>query len=162
VAVKTLRKPAAKQGASLLVLIGAYKLFECALLIAAGIGALRLLHKDLQVVLMHWVHILRVDPDNRYIHGLLSKAFAVSPKQLRELSVGTFLYAGLRFAEGIGLVMRKRWGEYLTVIATAVFIPLEVYEIFHRFHWLKVALLVVNIAIVIYLYQAIRRKIGKL
>ena len=52
--------------------------------------------------------------------------------------------------------MRKRWAEYFTVISTAVFIPLEVYEIFHRFTGVKVGVLAVNVAIVWYLIQRLR------
>jgi len=80
----------------LLFLIALFKLFKALLLIAAGIGAIRLLHKDVASTALHWVQVLRVDPDNRYIHGILVRIFRVTPKQLRELSVGTFLYAVAR------------------------------------------------------------------
>ena len=138
--------------------IGIYKLFECALLVAAGLGTLKLLHKDMETVVTHWAHVLRVDPDNHYIHALMQKAFAISPKQLKELSLGTFFYAFLRFLEGIGLVLRKRWGEYLTIAVTALFVPLEIWEIVRHTTALKIGVLVVNIAIVIYLAWGLRRK----
>ena len=51
---------------------------------------------------MHWAQVLRVDTDNRYIHGILVRIFRVTPKQLKELSVGTFIYAGLFLTEGFG------------------------------------------------------------
>ena len=125
------------QSSTGLYLIGVYKLFEALLLAAAGFGVLKLLHRDIGEMLEHWVRVLRVDPDNRYVHALLGKAFSVSPKELRELSVGTFVYAALRVSEGIGLVLRKRWGEYLTVIATALFVPLEVWEMARHLTWIK-------------------------
>jgi uncharacterized membrane protein (DUF2068 family) len=140
--------------------IGIYKLFECALLIAAGFGTLKLLHKDIESVVTHWIHVLRVDPDNRYIHALMEKAFSVSPKQLKELSAGTFFYALLRFLEGIGLVLRKRWGEYLTIVVTALFIPLEIWEMVRRFTAIKMAVFIVNVAIVVYLAVGLRRSQG--
>jgi uncharacterized membrane protein (DUF2068 family) len=126
------------------------------LLVAAGFGALKLLRGDYEATLTHWVHVLRIDPDNRYIHGALAKAFSVSHKQLRALSVGTFVYAALRFTEGIGLVLRKAWGEYLTVIATAIFIPLEIYEMVHHLMWVKVVVFVLNVATVWYLIYNLR------
>jgi uncharacterized membrane protein (DUF2068 family) len=134
-----------------LILIGVFKLVKALLLIAAGIGALKLLHKDIAATLMHWVDILRVDPDNRFIHRILAKVFQVTPKQLKELSVGTFFYAALLFTEGIGLVLRKHWAEYFTVISTAALLPLEIYELAERFSAAKVAVLGINIAIVWYL-----------
>jgi hypothetical protein len=52
--------------------------------------------------MMHWAELLRVDPENRLVHGLLVRIFRVTPKQLKELSLGTFLYAGLFATEGVG------------------------------------------------------------
>jgi uncharacterized membrane protein (DUF2068 family) len=56
----------------------------------------------------------------------------------------------LEGAEGIGLLLRRRWAEYLTVVATALLMPLEVYEIAQKPNALRVAVLVVNFAILIY------------
>ncbi len=124
---------------------------------AAGFGALRLMNHDIQTVLTHWVHVLRIDPDNHYIHSALVRAFSVSHKQLKELSAGTFIYAALRFTEGIGLVLRKTWGEYLTAIATGLFIPLEMYEMFRHLTWVKVVVFALNVATVWYLVYRLRR-----
>ena len=66
---------------------------------AVGIGALRLLHRDLADTVMRWVDVLRVDPDNRFIHGLLTRVLSISPKQLKATSIGTFIYAGLLLTE---------------------------------------------------------------
>ena len=85
----------------------------------------------------HWIEVLRVDPDNRFIHTALLKIFNVTPKQLRELSVGTFVYAAIFLTEGTGLVMRRHWAEYMTLISTGLFIPLEAYELFRHFTLLK-------------------------
>src|SRR5439155_549395 len=48
------------------------------------------------------------------------------------LAIGAFAYAVLEGTEGIGLAMRRRWAEYLTVIATGVLIPFEAYEVVHK------------------------------
>ena len=133
-----IRKPAGSRQDSrasswTLILIGIFKLLKALLLIALGIGALRLLHKDIGATVVHWTQVLRVDPDNRYVHGMLLKVFRVSPKQLKELSAGTFLYAGLFATEGIGLLLRKRWAEYFTIVTTSLFIPLEISELARHF-----------------------------
>src|SRR5438876_3197403 len=86
------------------LLIGLFKLLKGLMLVAVGIGALKLLHRDVATVVEHWVQLLRVDPENRFIHRVLVKVFAVSPKQLRELSIGTFFYATLLLTEGVGLL----------------------------------------------------------
>ncbi|HLK66599.1 MAG TPA: DUF2127 domain-containing protein [Bryobacteraceae bacterium] len=140
-----------------ILLIGIFKLVKGILLLAVGVGALKLLHRDLAATIVYWVNVLRVDPDNRFIHRLVERAFSVNPKQLKELSAGTFFYASLLLTEGVGLLMRKHWAEYFTVITTTVLIPLEIYEIARRFTFTRVAVLAVNVAIVWYLVRNLRR-----
>lgn len=141
-----------------LVLIGAFKLFKGVLLLGVGIGALRLLHKDVAEVADRWVNLLRVDPDNRYIHGIVAKLWTVDDRKLREISAGTFLYAALFFAEGTGLLLRKRWGEYFAMIFTASFLPLEIYELLKRLSITRSVVIAINALIVWYLIVNLRRE----
>jgi uncharacterized membrane protein (DUF2068 family) len=67
------------------------------------------------------------------------------------IATGLFLYGALQIAEGIGLWSLKRWGEYVAVIGTTLFIPLEVYEVVDAVSWLKVVVLLINVAAVVYL-----------
>ena len=147
-----------RQSSATLLAIAIFKLLKGALLLVVGIGALRLLHRDVGEVVSHWVDVLRVDPDNRFVHSLLVRAFSVTPQQLEEASVGTFLYSGLLLTEGIGLLLRKRWAEYFTIISTSGLIPLELYEIHRHLTATRVVVLLVNVAIVIYLVARVRRK----
>jgi uncharacterized membrane protein (DUF2068 family) len=140
-----------------LLVIAAFKLLKGLVLIAVGIGALRLLHRDVAGVVEHWVNAFRVDPHNHYIHWLLAKLSSVDDKRLKELSIGTFIYAAIFLTEGIGLALRKRWAEYFTIITTGSFLPLEVYEIVHHATVAKGVALAVNIAVVVYLIRELRR-----
>jgi uncharacterized membrane protein (DUF2068 family) len=150
---------AAKQSSSfILILIGLFKLVKALLLIAVGVGSIKFLHKDLGSTVMHWIQVLRVDPDNRFIHGTLVRIFRVTPKQLKELSVGTFLYAGVFLTEGMGLLLRKHWAEYFTIISTGLFIPLEVYELARHFTITKLAVTAINVLIVWYLVARVRSR----
>jgi uncharacterized membrane protein (DUF2068 family) len=65
--------------------------------------------------------------------------------------LGLLAYATLQLVEGVGLFMLKRWGEYVAVIGTSAFVPLEAYELTHHVTWLKVVALAVNLAAVVYL-----------
>jgi uncharacterized membrane protein (DUF2068 family) len=107
---------------------------------------------------MHWIEVLRVDPDNRFVHRLLVRVFRITPKQLRELSVGTFLYAGLFATEGVGLLLRKRWAEYFTIITTGGLVPLEVYEMARHFTTAKLIVMLINVLIVVYLVNRVRSR----
>lgn len=137
-------------------LIGVFKLVKAISLLIVGFGLLRLMHRDVAAVTEHWIEVLRVDPENRFIHRGLVRIFNVTPKQLRELSAGTFVYAAIFLTEGTGLLARKYWAEYMTLISTGLFIPLEAYEIHRHFTWLKVAVTLVNLLIVWYLAAQIR------
>src|SRR5215472_5468818 len=133
-----------------LLLIAAFKLLKAFALIAVGIGALRLLHKDVAGIVEHWVNAFRVDPHNHYILWLLAKLSIVDDKKLKELSIGTFIYAAIFLTEGIGLAFRKVWAEYFTIITTGSFLPLEIYELIRHVTFPKGLALIINIAVVIY------------
>jgi uncharacterized membrane protein (DUF2068 family) len=154
--VSTQRQKKTSSGAWI-VFIGIFKLLKGVLLLALGIGLLKLLHKDVAATADHWIRELRFDPDNRYIHRALLKVFAVTPKQLKELSAGTFVYSGLFLTEGTGLVLRKRWAEYMTLITTGLLIPFELYELFKHFTIVKLLLAIANVLIVWYLAMQVRR-----
>jgi uncharacterized membrane protein (DUF2068 family) len=151
------RAKAVRKTTPTLLLIALFKLIKGILLLAVGIGALKLLHRDIAQTVAHWVDILRVDPDNRLIHRLLTRVLSVTPAQLKAASAGTFVYAGLLLTEGLGLLFRKRWAEYFTIITTAGLIPIEVYELSRRVSTAKVAVLIINVAIVAYLVRRVRK-----
>jgi uncharacterized membrane protein (DUF2068 family) len=134
-----------------MMLIAFYKLAAAALFVAVGVGALQLLHRDLSDMLWDLADNLRMNPDGRLLSLLLEKAELLNDTLLRRIGFGLFFYAALYVAEGLGLLYEKVWAEYLTLIATASFLPWEVYEVFHRVSWLKVTLLVVNLLVVYYL-----------
>lgn len=138
-------------------LIAAFKLLKALALIAVGAGALRLLHKDVAAVVEHWVNVFQVDPHSHFINLLLSKLAILNDRRLKELSLGTFVYAAVFLVEGTGLAFRKRWAEYLTIITTASLLPLEIYELVRRVSVSRSLALAVNVAIVVYLGYELRR-----
>jgi uncharacterized membrane protein (DUF2068 family) len=149
--------PKGKSHSRGLMLIAAFKLLKGIALIAVGIGALHLLHRDVAAVVDHWINAFRVDPHNRFIHWVLAKVPLVDDKKLKELSVGTFIYAAVFLTEGTGLAFHKRWAEYFTIITTGSFLPLEVYELIYHATVAKGVALVINIAVVAYLVRELRR-----
>jgi uncharacterized membrane protein (DUF2068 family) len=149
--------PRRQDGSRGLWLIAAFKVFKGIVLLTVGIGALKLLHKDVAAEFARWADIFRVDPNNRYIHRLLVGLLTLDARKLREFSVGTFFYSGLLLTEGIGLALRKRWAEYVTIISTGCFLPLEIYELSKRLSWPRIVVLILNVAVVIYLVVEVRR-----
>jgi uncharacterized membrane protein (DUF2068 family) len=145
------------KGSRGLLLIAAFKLIKGLALLALGIGALKLLHKDVAAAIAQWIDALRVDPHNHYIQLLLEKLGMVDDRKLKALSIGTFFYSALFLTEGTGLALRKRWAEYMTIISTASLLPVEIYEIAKGASVPKIVALLVNIAIVVYLVIELRR-----
>ncbi len=118
---------------------------------------LKLLHTDVAAEVAQWIDILRVDPHNHYIQEALAKLGMVDDRKLKALSVGTFFYSALYLTEGIGLSLRKRWAEYVTIISTASLLPLEIYEIVKHVNAPKIVVLLANIAVLVYLVIEVRR-----
>jgi len=149
--------PERRSHGSGLRLIGAFKILKGLALLALGIGALKLLHKDLAAVVEHWINIFQVDPHSHYIQLLLAKLSIVDDRRLKELSAGTFIYSAVFLTEGVGLALGKRWAEYLTIISTASLLPLEVYELAKHTSIGKGIALAINLAVVAYLILELRR-----
>lgn len=142
----------------LLRLIALFKFFKAAALTALSVGVFRLMHKDVGETAERWVKALRLDPGNHFVEAVLVKASLITPVQIRRLGLGGLIYAALFFTEGTGLWLLKPWAEWFTAILTATLIPLEVYEIHRRLTVARVVVLLINVAIVVYLVQCIRRR----
>lgn len=138
------------------IAIGALKMIEALLCILLGIGAIKLLHKDLVDVATRIITALRLDPEGRFVNLFLDKIALISPHQLKQISVGIFFYAGLHTLEGIGLVLRKKWAEYVTLILTASFLPWEFFELIRHFTPIKVVLTLINVVVVMFLVFYVR------
>jgi uncharacterized membrane protein (DUF2068 family) len=140
----------------LIRLIALFKLLKTVLLIAVGVGALKLLHADVATLLEQWVLKTGLGSGSRYLGLVIRKAATLTPNRIMDLALGSFIYAGLFLTEGIGLWLLKRWAEWLTVIITSSLVPVEIYEIIRRPNALKVLVLIINIAVVAFLVYRIR------
>jgi uncharacterized membrane protein (DUF2068 family) len=135
-----------------LLLISAYKLLAALLFIAVGVGALRLVHKDVDDFVWHaLVEVLHWSPESRVVQFLLEKAELLNDPMLKRIGFGAFCYAAVGIVEAVGLYLEKVWAEFLTVLITASFLPIELNELFRRFTWMRVSILAINVAVFLYL-----------
>src|SRR5438552_6164130 len=88
-------------------LIAAFKLLKGLALLALGIGALKLLHKDVEAIVVHWINVFQVDPHSHYLQLLLEKLSILDDRRVKELSAGTFIYYAIFLAEGARLSFRN-------------------------------------------------------
>ena len=141
------------------LLIGIVKVVKAVLLIAVGIGAIRMLHQDLGDEVEKWIHRFNMDARNPFFETFPQKVEGVSPHKIALVSAGSFVYAGLFSIEGVGLLMRKRWGEIATIFITGSFLPFEIYELIAKgFNVFKLLLLLGNVAVVVYLVWRLKHK----
>jgi len=150
-----------------LVLIAAFKLSQALLFIAIGVGALRLVHKDIGDLLIRLAEHLRFNSEPRFVNFILEKSSLVNDHLLRRIGAVVFIYAALDLIEGIGLYLEKAWAEYLTLAITASFLPWEIFEVLRKVTWIRSGLLTVNALVVFYLFKMVlergrqRRGYGK-
>src|SRR6266705_158650 len=113
-------------------LIAAFKLLKGLALVALGIGALKLLHKDVAAAIEHWISIFRGDPHNHFMDLLLAKLSILDDRLLKEFSVGTFAYSAIFSRPGIGLAIEQPLAASSTTIPTFYLLQLEVSELAKR------------------------------
>ena len=113
-------------------LVGIFEMFKALLFLAAAFGLLRMLHKNTGVELGKLLHAMRISGDQALVKSLLLKADLIEDPQKRVFGALAAAYAILHGIEGVGLMLRKKWAEYFTVIASSLAIPYEIYELFHR------------------------------
>jgi uncharacterized membrane protein (DUF2068 family) len=73
------------------------------------------------------------------------------------LALLAFGYAVLRIAEAYGLWRGRRWAEWFAVASGGIYVPIEIYELFHGLSKIKVGMLTVNVGIVLFMGVALCR-----
>ncbi len=122
-----------------LLLIAIFELFKAVLFVIAAVSIFHMVNRNTQVELLKLLHAFRVSGDRVFIKDLLLRANVITDPAKRILSGILLLYAVLHATEGIGLLLRKRWAEYFTVIMTALPLPFELYWLIHHTTHSKVA-----------------------
>lgn len=133
--------------------IAIYKAVKTVGLILIAIAAFRLNQQQNFEHLVHWLEHLSLTDSSSLRWKLVTALQQFGPSKFVAIGIVALVYAAIFATEGIGLWMRKHWAEWFTVIATGSLIPLELYEVLERFNWIKLAVLIANIAIVIYLVR---------
>src|SRR6478735_2469077 len=128
--------------------IGILQLIKGLLLVALALGFLSFLHKDVDEVAAIWMSKVGINIENTHVAALLDTLDLVTDKQLFQLSIAAFCFAGILVTQGTGLLLRRQWAKYLTLIATSALIPFEGFELAKGFGVGKLSVLLVNLAIV--------------
>lgn len=133
--------------------IAIYEVIKTLCLLLLALAAFHLDRQQNFEQLVHWLEHLPLTGSSDLRWRLVSALVDFGPSKFVAVGVVTLGYAVLFGIEGIGLWLGKHWAEWFTVIATGSLIPLELYETLHRFGWIKLAALLGNVAIIVYLVR---------
>jgi uncharacterized membrane protein (DUF2068 family) len=116
-----------------------------------GMGLLSLVHHDVQEAVERLMKTLHFDPAWHWCKFLLNDASTMTDVKLRRLAVLAFAYSAFRIIEAYGLWFEYLWAEWLAVISSTIYLPLEIQHIAHRATIQNVCVLVLNLIIIAYL-----------
>jgi len=151
----SLSRTRGKRHNRLLLLIAVYKLLYALFFVAIGVGAHRLLHKDIADEIDLFARHLRFNPESRLVSFILEKASLINDPVLRRIGLFAYCYATVTLVEGIGLYFEKAWGEFLTLAITASFLPWELFEVIRHIAWIRIGLFAINILVFLYLLDLV-------
>jgi uncharacterized membrane protein (DUF2068 family) len=141
----------------LLPLIAAERAVRGVLLVGVGVYLATHTDADLGSVGAHIAKTIELNPQKGIAHDIVQKLGSIDHRKIVWFAAGALVYGLIESVEGVGLFFRKRWAEWLTVVATSLLIPLEIYELAKKPSPLKAAGLFVNVLIVLYLLRVVRR-----
>lgn len=141
-----------------LLYVGIFKLLKAVFFIAIGLGALHLVHRNLGELVTRLVDSLPIDPEGRIVSMVMDKADLINGHDLRRIGTGAIIYAVLCVIEGSGLILRKGWAEYFTLILTTLGLPLELFELARHATWFRGGALAVNLLILLYLGYVLKQR----
>jgi uncharacterized membrane protein (DUF2068 family) len=139
-------------------LIAAAKIAKGLAFAGLALGVFGLVHKNLEDVARHFVQVFRISPENHYVELLLVKLGVVDPATVRRLGELTALDATIQLVEGLGLWFGAWWAEYLVVISTGLFVPEECLGTLRRFTWVRLTILLINLAMFAYVAQLVFKR----
>lgn len=135
--------------------VAVFEFFKGIFVLLMGICAIALVHKDTWLIAESLLALLHVSSDRRYAQLFLDFADSITDARLWAAARIAFAYAVLRFTEGYGLWKGRTWAEWVALVSGTLLLPLEIRELFRGVTVIRCALLIGNIAIVLYMLNVI-------
>ncbi len=135
--------------------VAVFEFFKGVFVLLMGICAIALVHKDIWLIAESLLALLHISTDRRYAQLFLDFADSITDARLWAAARIAFAYAVLRFTEGYGLWRGRTWAEWVALVSGTLLLPLEVRELFRGVTVIRSALLIGNIAIVLYMLNVI-------
>jgi uncharacterized membrane protein (DUF2068 family) len=119
--------------------------------VVAAFGVILLMQHDPWDVANDLLQILHISPDHHFAQVFLDWADSLTDQKLWAIVGVALAYATLRFAEGYGLWHARPWAEWVALVSGAMYIPFELYASLRRPDPFHIAVLLGNLAIVLYM-----------
>lgn len=152
-----MKSPVPRQRPKILALIALFKMAKAIACVVLAATAFHLIDPDVAAHLGAWLESLTWVTRHGVVARVVAWFVELGPRQFLVFGVLAVVYAALYAVQGIGLWCGKRWAEYLIVIETGLLLPLEVWELVHKFTPFKLGVLLINAAIVAYLIHVLRK-----
>jgi uncharacterized membrane protein (DUF2068 family) len=139
----------------MLRVVALFELFKGVFVLLMGIVAITLVHKDLWLIAESLLAAFHIDTDRRSAQLFLDFADNITDARLWAAARIAFAYAALRFTEAYGLWHERTWGEWVALVSGALLMPMEVHELLRGLTWVRGAMFLGNVAVVLYMLHVI-------
>lgn len=144
--------------------VASVELAKGLIVLAAGVGLLTMRHKNIWGVAESLLEFLHVNPYHHYVGFFIDLVYRVSDIRLWKVALVAGVYVIIRFIEAYGLWYALPWAEWMAAITGGIYVPFEADDLIRRPTWLRLAVLVVNLLIVLYMlylrFEAEKKKLA--
>ena len=130
--------------------VASFEAAKGAIVLVLGITILAL-HSHVQDLAENLLYHLHIDFDRRLGHMMLNAATTLSDARLWTIGAAVGTYSSVRFIEAWGLWNRRVWAEWFALLSGTMYLPWELLKLVERVDWDRVAVLIINLAIVLYM-----------
>jgi uncharacterized membrane protein (DUF2068 family) len=131
--------------------VATIELAKGVVVVLAGLGLLSMRHRNIWGVAESFLEFFHVNPYHHYVGVFIDLVSRISDVRLWKIALVAGVYAILRFVEAFGLWYALPWAEWMAAITGGIYIPFEAADLIRRVTWLRLLVLVINSAIVLYM-----------
>ena len=141
---------------NLLRAVASFEVIKGIFVLLIGVSAILLVHQDAWVIAESILALLHISTDRHSAQVFLDFADNLTDARLWAAARLAFIYSALRFAEGYGLWKQRTWAEWLAFGSGTLLLPLEIRALLRGVTFLRSAIFVINIAIILYMFYLLR------
>jgi uncharacterized membrane protein (DUF2068 family) len=131
--------------------VASFEFAKGIVVVLAGLGVFSMRHKDIWGVAESFLEFLHANPHHHFVGIFVDLVYRVSDVRLWKIAVVASIYVILRFIEAYGLWYIRPWAEWMAIASGSIYIPFELADVLRQPDWIRLLILLVNVAIVLYM-----------